>query len=656
MPSVYTASKQEQNITKAPSAVTVITAEDIKRMGARSLEDVLKRVVGFYPMTSVDWSVIASRGIAADMNHLYLFLIDGHSVNSINGWGPLNQYVIPLLSNVERIEIIRGPGSTLWGSDAVMATINFITKEGSAVKGLETTVNYSTADNQRSINLLFGNEIEKDVNYTGSFTYFDSEGWKGLKDDDLYNRQYYSTNQAGADVDNWNHWKDSWELYGKMKIKDFTFLARQLHFVFSEPYRNRPSSTKKRDTYLDSTFIEASYLKEIDDTMTMETKVFTDFIVKGRSAYLGQDIDQKYKEIGWGIDSSLSKTIADKHHLQTGVRINITDVGPNTSTTYDTLTGALVSTTTTNYQLTRSGRDRVYGLYFEDQSELTEKLTAIAGVRADYNDFREDTRRFTPRFGLIYAFTDNWTAKYLRNSGYYRPSVAHSMRLPSTTTNSIRNAQKSIETAAQDLQIIYNDVKTTGSVDLFYMTLDNFIANLTGSGTLEGGYSNLGNFETKGIELELSREVLEKLRVYGNYTYAQAALYDWQGTFEQTIMNSWIDDTNHMLQIPRHLYNIGLDWKFKKDCNLNVHMRAWADALQQYDSRGTSNAIIDHWPGEQYFDTTLLMENILNRPVSISLTCTNILDHRGKTPCTVGSVNWMYEQARSYNMRVTYKF
>jgi outer membrane receptor protein involved in Fe transport len=555
----------------------------------------------------------------------------------------------------------------MWGSDAVLGTINFITKDGASIKGLQTSMDYSTVDNDRSLNVLFGNETQSGVNYMGSFTYFQSEGWKGIKDDGVANRLLGIETANGVDMANWNTWKPSWEMYGKAKINGFTLSARMLSFTFLEPYRDRPGAASGRQYVLDTAFLEAAYLKEIDDTMNVETKVFSDFEDKGRDPLFGSDQDMKQREIGWGLDSVLHKTFCDKHHLQFGVRANVINSGPNTLVNMNGDTGALTSSSTTsNMKYDQSGVDKTYGAYIEDQSDITEKLTLIAGARLDHNNWREKGTTFDPRWGVVYALTDKWTLKYLYNSGYYRPSVAQSKRVPSTIGDTIRNADQSLQSFDHDWQILYNDAKTTATVTWFFMSLNNYIAIGPASGTLEGGYMNLGRFNTKGLELDVRRQVMEKLSVYGNYAYALGSVADFADGFEPTLMGTgtgvlaaWMDDNNHVLNYPRHIYNIGFDWKFLKDCNLNVHMRAWADCLMRwggpaYTAAGRYEA--NHQPGNQVFDTTILLENLFKKPLSLSLTCRNVFNRRAINPFNVGNYSWYYEEARSFDTHVTYKF
>ena len=151
---VVTASKTPQSISEATSAMTVITADDLARWGTRTLYEALKRVPGFFPTNQATWPVVGSRGMLADSNDHILLLVDGHTQNSIVGQGYQQQDLLPNLENVKRIEIVRGPGSVLWGSNAVFGVINIITKDGSDEPGSKVTVGYGDRDGMASGNYM----------------------------------------------------------------------------------------------------------------------------------------------------------------------------------------------------------------------------------------------------------------------------------------------------------------------------------------------------------------------------------------------------------------------------------------------------------------------------------------------------------------------
>jgi iron complex outermembrane receptor protein len=131
---VTSASKHREPVTRAPASVTVVTAQEIRDMGHRTLAEVLGGVRGFFVTEDRNYSYLAVRGLGrpGDYNTRVLLLLDGHQVNDdlydmafVGNDFPLD------LELVERVEIVRGPGSALYGGNAMFATVNVVTRSPS---------------------------------------------------------------------------------------------------------------------------------------------------------------------------------------------------------------------------------------------------------------------------------------------------------------------------------------------------------------------------------------------------------------------------------------------------------------------------------------------------------------------------------------------
>lgn len=133
---VTSVSKKEQKISQAAAAIFVITPEDIKRSGATNIPDLLRIVPGLdvSQINANTWAVSA-RGFNAQFSNKLLVLIDGRAVYTpLLGGVNWDTQDVPL-EDIDRIEVIRGPGATVWGANAVNGVINIVTKEAAATKG-----------------------------------------------------------------------------------------------------------------------------------------------------------------------------------------------------------------------------------------------------------------------------------------------------------------------------------------------------------------------------------------------------------------------------------------------------------------------------------------------------------------------------------------
>ena len=136
---VYIATGTRQLINKAPAAATVITAEQIANMGARTLSEALEAVPGMHVsrnrLQPIYTPTYGLRGILGDTSPHVLMMVNGVPRTSVYLGNPDEQMVELPVDNIARIEVIRGPGSAIYGADAFAGTINIITKTAEDING-----------------------------------------------------------------------------------------------------------------------------------------------------------------------------------------------------------------------------------------------------------------------------------------------------------------------------------------------------------------------------------------------------------------------------------------------------------------------------------------------------------------------------------------
>lgn len=140
---VVAASKHPQKLSEAPASAYVVTARDIERYGYRTLSEALQSVPGVYVTNDRNYSYIWVRGFGrpGDYNSRVLVLVNGHRVND-NLYGFTSpDHAFPLdIKSVERIEVIKGPGSALYGDNALLGVINVVTKTPSGAPGAQVNL------------------------------------------------------------------------------------------------------------------------------------------------------------------------------------------------------------------------------------------------------------------------------------------------------------------------------------------------------------------------------------------------------------------------------------------------------------------------------------------------------------------------------------
>ncbi|MEO5618839.1 MAG: TonB-dependent receptor [Candidatus Eisenbacteria bacterium] len=171
---VTAASKRPQPMSETPSIVTVITALEIRSHGYRTLGEALQWVRGLYTRYDRNYTYLGVRGVQrpGDYNNKVLLSIDGHTMNSpIYGDAAFGRELGLDLERVERIEVIRGPGSALYGSNAVLAVVNVVTRVAGSGSDLETGASAGSFGERRAyLSIASARPDRPRLSFTGSWT------------------------------------------------------------------------------------------------------------------------------------------------------------------------------------------------------------------------------------------------------------------------------------------------------------------------------------------------------------------------------------------------------------------------------------------------------------------------------------------------------
>jgi len=199
---VTSVSKKTEKLKDAPAAIYVITGEDIKRSGYRSIPEALRMVPGLHVgrLNSSTWAVSA-RGFNSQFANKLLVLIDGRSVYTPLFSGVYWDVQNVVMEDIDRIEVIRGPGATLWGANAVNGVINIITKKADETQGTFIETGGGTEE-QYFMTARHGNRISENAFFRVYGKTFSKDNTINLFGDDL-NDDWYSW--QGGFRNDWYH-------------------------------------------------------------------------------------------------------------------------------------------------------------------------------------------------------------------------------------------------------------------------------------------------------------------------------------------------------------------------------------------------------------------------------------------------------------------
>ncbi|HVS54615.1 MAG TPA: TonB-dependent receptor [Opitutaceae bacterium] len=190
---VTSVSKKETPLGESPAAITVITPDDIRRLGIASLPEALRLVPGLdVARIGANETAVSVRGFNNEFANKLLVLIDGRSVYSPSSAGVFWNAQDVVFEDLERIEVIRGPGATLWGANAVNGVINIITKSARETQGALVVTALGTEE-RPTTTARYGGQLAPNLYYRVYAKYFDrpsvktsaggdaGDGWHSLR-------------------------------------------------------------------------------------------------------------------------------------------------------------------------------------------------------------------------------------------------------------------------------------------------------------------------------------------------------------------------------------------------------------------------------------------------------------------------------------------
>ena len=300
---VNTVERQESTVGRSPAAVFVITPEMIKRSGARNIPDVLRMAPGIQVarINASTWAITA-RGFNDRIANFLLVQIDGRVVYQATFGGIYWNQQDVVLEDVERIEVIRGPGTTMWGSNAVNGVINIITKKSSDTQG--ALIQSGGGENlQRNFNTgRYGGRLSEDLTYRVFGQQFDNaEGWNTTDVHDAWHMKHggFRMDYTPTDDDTFTLQGDIFNGKGGEQLRNVAMPV----FPFSE--------TVNDATRFPGGNILARYTKIIDDETSWQLMGYYDYYEQNYSLV-------KESRTTYNVDLQYQFSPADYHQFIVG--------------------------------------------------------------------------------------------------------------------------------------------------------------------------------------------------------------------------------------------------------------------------------------------------------------------------------------------------
>ncbi len=587
-------------IHKAPAVTNVITAEDIKLMGAATLDEILETVpgmhVGFALPPSLSTYII--RGFGGAFNSQLLTLINGVAVDTALNGGRPNAFRMPV-SNIERIEIIRGPGSAVYGADAYAGVIDIITKDAASMSGTEFGVRVGSFGMRESW-FQHGGDLMGDWGIYFGLDYQTTDGDDDrIIQSDLQSQldslfgsaaslapgslnTEYTVSDVRMDLSN-EHWKvrlshldigDAGLGAGIAQALDNTGKINSSVFTVDVTYNDE----EMVDNWLLEFKVAYTHLEGEPDFQILppgatvpigeDGNLFTEAssacpaigpnatplcIVSFPDGFLGNPYmeEKHYRFETVGIYD-----VYDKHRVRVSVGFQQQDLDASSTQnfgpgvidgTISPINGGLIDVTGTDNIYIKDGAQsrNIKFVSLQDEWLISNDWELTAGIRYDnYSDFGDTVN---PRLALVWQSSYNSTTKFLYGRAFRAPSFSDQF----SQNNPIALGNNMLGPETIDLiELVLNYRPTLDSqisLNTFFYDAEDLIQFVR---DVSGATSTAQNTEGQtgsGVELEYDHRINETIKLYANFSWLKA---------ENDITNEDIVD------IPMQQFFLNVSWSF----------------------------------------------------------------------------------------------
>jgi outer membrane receptor for ferrienterochelin and colicins len=636
---VYGASKYEQKVTEAPASVSIVTRDEIRRYGYRTLADALRSVRGIYVTYDRNYNYIGVRGFnrPGDYNSRVLLLVDGHRINdNIYDSAPIGTEFPVDVDLIDRIEVIRGPSSSLYGTNAFFGVINVITRQPGDLGGTELSASAGSVGTYEG-RVSYGKEYTSGLGVLLSGSAMSSDGPNRLHYGDFQGVNGGFAEHADGDR--------NYRLYGKFSLRDFTLTG-----AYASRTKNVPTAafaTVFNDSRFQTTdahgFLDLKYHHEFGDQTQLTARAFYDqFYYNGNYpgdanpdnsdttvAPVSAPIVVLNKDLAWGTwwggEVQLTKTLPGRHKVSLGTEFR--DNSRQHQQNYDVAP----------YQLFLDDRrnSSIWALYLQDEFQILDRLILSAGVRYDhYDSFGASTN---PRLALIYQPVEGSTLKLLYGSAFRAPNAYE--RFYNDQVNILSNPDLKPE-RIQTYEMIYEQYfheHYRSSVSGFYYRVQDLITSEPVDPLFPSAppshYVNIDSLDAHGAELELEGK--------------------WQGGLEGKLSYTYqrvLDATTGANQpnSPSHLAKFNLTVPLYRNLLL-------AGFEEQYQSSRLT--LGGNQTGASYLSNLTLSSRDLISGLQLSASVYNLFAARNSDPGSPNHIQDSIQQdGRTFRLKLDYRF
>jgi len=568
------ASNSKHTITNAPAVVTLITADDIKATGATNLMDVLEGVPGIHIRAShfAFRPLVHFRGANAAQT---LLMVNGTPMKDMM-WGFGIFWKGLPTSMIDRIEIIRGPGSALFGADASAGVINVITKTAGKIEHSEAGIRVGSFNTKTAWMQHGDNWNGFDIGLTAEL--FSTDGHDPFieADGQTSSDQTYATNTsyapgtAGYGWDNkdirFSVAKNNWRLLADYiqhsdleigltgagvldPVTQASDSRYNIDLLYNDKSFSRNWALDAELSYLHLDYSSGDGFQERPPGYTDATGVYLDGIINQmRSAERRMNFETSGLYSGLenhGLRLGAGYTQQDLYSVEQFINSGI---GPDGNPL--PIGSALVNVSDTAYAFAPEKMRKISYLFLQDVWAIDDDLELTVGAR--YDDYSDFGNTFNPRLALVWENSDRLTTKLIYGQAFRAPSY---QELFSETSRTLGNANLNPE-QSKTTELAFSFIATKNlhlNLNLYNLKQTDIIRAVAVTGLTKNQFQNTGDHTINGFELEAQWQTTKDVRISGNYS-----------------RNNQDDSVFRTIQEPDQNAYLRLDWGFLPEWNWNL--------------------------------------------------------------------------------------
>jgi iron complex outermembrane receptor protein len=513
---VFGAADRLQPVTEAPSSVTIVTSDEIARYGYRTLADILRGVRGFYVTDDRNYSYVGARGFnrPGDYSTRVLLLVNGHRVNdNVFDQASVGADFGIDAAMFERVEIIRGPASSLYGANALFAMVNVVTRTGGSINGASLDVDSGTLG-ARLVRGSAGRRLANgmDVALSGTFEQSSGAGHVYLPAFDV------PGNNGGLaeDLDG----EGAGQLYGRVSRGDFVVtgtFGRRRKDVPTASFSTLFNAHDPAEGTIDKrTSVTAQYARTAGRTRIATEASVDHYGYDGTYPYPGESgqapviaFRDGARGLRWAITSRVTRAVRGRQTLAAGGEF-VDNVQQNQWGHFDFAS---------EDNFTLEGSSRQGAAYLQDEIRVQPWLIVNGGLRYDrYSHFS----RTTPRTAVIVMPSINHSLKYLYGQAF-RPPNAYELYYYRDASAYLR--PESVRTHEWVWEGYFGDrIRTAVSAYRYEVSqlVDLRTVDPAAPFDLGLGFANEGQIDAAGLEIESEIRLKRGAHALGSYTLQNA--------------------------------------------------------------------------------------------------------------------------------------